>query len=88
MSVKDVNIKNYTHCFFDDIINIKHFDPHNIKIDKKSYTNIPLCYAGYATIKNDLKIYSGNPLHLIFGEVNGYFEEINGKKVFNAITYY
>ena len=29
--VKDINKKN-TYCFFDDIINIKDFDPNNIKI--------------------------------------------------------
>ena len=29
---KDRSIKNYTHFFFDDILNIKNFDP-NIKID-------------------------------------------------------
>ena len=32
------------------------------------------------TIKKDLKIYSGNPLYLIFGKVNRNFEEINGNK--------
>ena len=31
MSVK--NIKNHTYYFFDDIINIKEFDPNNIKLD-------------------------------------------------------
>ena len=28
-------------------------------------------------IKEYVKIYSVNPLYLIFGKVNGYFEEIN-----------
>ena len=35
--VKDISIKNHTYSFFDDIINIKSFDPNNIKIDEKSY---------------------------------------------------
>ena len=26
-NVKDINIKNHTYYFFDDIINIKEFDP-------------------------------------------------------------
>ena len=51
MSVKDVNIKNYTYYFLDDIINIKDFDPNNIKIDKKSYRNILICYIGYVMVK-------------------------------------
>ena len=37
--VKDIDIKNSTYFFFKDIINIKDFDPSNIKIDEKSYKN-------------------------------------------------
>ena len=50
-NVKDVNMKNHTHYFFDDI-NIKDFDPNNIKIDEKSYRNILIYYIAYVTIKN------------------------------------
>ena len=41
MSNKDkgIDIKNRTYYFFNDIINIKNFDPNNIKIDEKSYKN-------------------------------------------------
>ena len=35
--VKYVDIKNRTYYFFNDVINIKHFDSNNIKIDEKSY---------------------------------------------------
>ena len=38
-NVKDINTKNHTYYFFDDIINIKEFDPNNIKL-YKSHTNI------------------------------------------------
>ena len=31
--IKYINIKNHTYYFFDDIINMKDFDPNNIKID-------------------------------------------------------
>ena len=79
-SVKDINIKNHTYYLLDDIINIKDFDPDNIQIDEKSYKNILIYCIGYVTIKKDLNIYSVNPLYLIFGDVNGYFEEINGNK--------
>ena len=37
---KDIDIKNYTCHFFNDIINIKSFYPNKIKIDEKSYENI------------------------------------------------
>ena len=49
--VKDIDIKNHTHYFFNDIINIKDFDPNNIKINGKSYKNIFIYYIGYVTIK-------------------------------------
>ena len=44
MRVKDINLKNHTYYFFDNIINIKDFDPNNIKTDEKSYKNILLNY--------------------------------------------
>ena len=76
--IKDVDIKNHTHYFFDDI-NIKNIDPNNIKIDEKSEKNILIYYTGYVKIKDPkyVKINSVNPLYLIFSKVNGYFEEIN-----------
>ena len=51
MSVKDINKKNNTYYFFEDIINIKVFDPNNIKIDKKSSKNVLIYHIGYVTIK-------------------------------------
>ena len=68
MLVKDINIKNHTYYYFDDIINIKDFDPSNIKIDKQSYENIFIYYIGYVSIKKDLKLYSVNPLYIVFGK--------------------
>ena len=62
MNVKDINIKNHTYYFFNDIINIKDFDLNNIRIDEKSYKNVLIFYIGYVTIKKDLKIDSVNPL--------------------------
>ena len=79
---KDIDIKNRTYYFFDDIINIKIFDPNKIKTDEKWYKNILIYYIGYVTIKDSkyLKINSVNPLYLIFNKVNRYFEEINKDK--------
>ena len=34
---KQINIKNRTYYFFDDMINIENFVPSSVKIDKKSY---------------------------------------------------
>ena len=41
---EDMVIKNRTYYFFNDIVNIKSFDPKNIKIDEKSYKNILIYY--------------------------------------------
>ena len=81
--VKDGNIKNHTYCFFNDIINIKDFDPNNIKIDEKSYKNV---YYN-VTIKDSkyLQINSVNSLHLMFNKMNGYFEEINENKYLTIV---
>ena len=35
-NIKQINIKNQTYYFFNDMINIKDFDSSLIKIDKKS----------------------------------------------------
>ena len=37
-SIKEINIKNRTYYFFDDMINIKDFDWNSLKIYKKSLT--------------------------------------------------
>ena len=31
--VKDIDIENRIYYFFNNVINLKHFDPDNIKID-------------------------------------------------------
>ena len=61
----------------DDMINIENFDPNLLKIDKKSYKNIDICYISYLTVKDSyyVNINSVNPLYLIISEVDGYFKE-------------
>ena len=76
---KDIIIKNHAYYFSDNIINIKKFDPSNIKMDKKSYKNILIYYIGYVIIKDAkyLKIDRLNPLYLIINRVQGHVVEIN-----------
>ena len=85
--VKDISIKNHTYYFFDDIINIKNFDPNKIKIDEKSYKNVLIYFIEYVTIKDlkYVKINSVDPLCLIINKVNGYFEEINKNKYLTLV---
>ena len=86
--IKNIDIKNRTYYFFNDIINIKNFDPNNIKIDEKSYKDILIYYIGCVMIKGSkyVKINSVNPLYLIIKKVNGYFEEINVNKYLTLVS--
>ena len=79
--VKQINIKNRTYYFYNDMIDLKNFDARLLKIDKKSYKDIGIYNIGYITIKkiDDCEnIYSVNPLYLIVNHANGY---IKGKGV-------
>ena len=86
---KGIGIKNRTYYFFDDIINIKNFDPNKIKIDEKSQKNILIYFIGFVAIKNSkyVEIDSINPLYLIIGKMNGYFEDIDGNIYLTVIFY-
>ena len=89
-NIKEINIKNQTYYFFNDMINIKDFDPNLLKIDKKFYKNIDIYYIGCITVKDSdhVKINSVNPLHLIISEVDGHIKEKNGSKylVFDSVN--
>ena len=49
--VKQIDIKDRTCYFYNDIINIRKFDSNLLKIDKKSYKYIGIYNIGYITIK-------------------------------------
>ena len=73
--VKQINIKNLTYYFYNDMINIKNFDPILLKIDKKSFKGIGIYNIGYIMTKkiDDYKnINSVNPLYLIIDHASGY----------------
>ena len=51
-TVIEINVKNFTYYFFNDMINIKNLDLNKIKIDEKSYNNIFIYYVGYVTLNS------------------------------------
>ena len=80
--VKELNIKNQTYYFFNDIINIKNFQSNLLKIDKKPYKDFDN-YVGNIMIKKigDCEnIHSVNHLYLIIHSATEYFKEKNGEK--------
>ena len=48
---KTTKYQNRTYYFYDNIINIKDFDPKLLKLHKKSPIDISICYIGYVTKK-------------------------------------
>ena len=71
--IKQIDIKNRTYYFDNDIIDLKNSDVRLSKIDKKSYKNIDIYNIGYITIKriDDCEsVYSVNPLYLRVDHIN------------------
>ena len=74
-SINQINIKNRTYYFYNDIIDIKNLTSNMLKLDKKSYKDIGIYNIGYITIKKigDCKnINSVNPLYLRNNSASGY----------------
>ena len=83
VTTKQMNIKNRTYYFYNDLVNIKDFDPKLLKLNKKSYKKIDIYYIGYIIKKDEYKINSVNPLYLLFHRIGGYIEEKKGNKYSN-----
>ena len=88
-TTKQINIKNRTYYFYNDIIDLENFDAGLLKIDKKSYKYINIYNIGYVTkekIGNCMDINNVNPLYLGITRVDGYIEEKGTDKylVFNS----
>ena len=77
-TIKQVNIKNRTYYFYNDIIDLDEFDESKIKVDKKDFNDIDIYYLGYEHKKKISKcdvINSVNPLYLRIVDINGQFEK-------------
>ena len=76
--IKELNIKNRTYYYFNDMVNIKDFHSNLLRTDKNRYKDIDIYYIGYITVKKigDCEdINSVNPLYLIIRSATGYFKE-------------
>ena len=82
-STKEINIKERTYYFYNDIIDLKTFDSKNLKLDKKTYKDLDIYNIGYVTIKKigcGYDVNSVNPLYLRINNASGYIEKINEDK--------
>ena len=83
---KQLNIKNRTYYFYNDLINIKDFDSQLLKLDKKTSMNLVIYYIGYVTKKSEYEINSVNPLYLLINKIDGFIAEKNGDKYLNIAS--
>ena len=83
MALKQLNIKNRTYYFYNDLINIKDFDARLLKLDKKTSIGLGIYYIGYVTKKPEWNVNSVNPLYLMINRIDGFIEEKNGDKYLN-----
>ena len=82
MTTKQINVKNRTYYFYNDLINVSNFEPGNLKLDKKSWNDIDIYYNGYVdkSKPSEWRINSVNPLYLIVNRVFSFVGEKNGVK--------
>ena len=82
-STKEINIKNRTYYFYNNIIDLKTFDSNNLKLDNKPYNDLDVYNTGYVTIIKTGDCYDVNsvsPLYLRIDNASEYIEEINNYK--------
>ena len=81
--VKQIEVKNRTYYFYNDMLNLKNFESNFLKVDKNITKALIHCigYIGYWIhlywihynyCKN---IHSINPLYLLVNHASGYIEE-------------
>ena len=86
--VKQIDIKNRTYYFHNDMVNLINFDSNLLKIYKKHYKVINIYYIGYITTTKNYdceNIHCVNPLYLIVNHASGCINKKNGNKylIFN-----
>ena len=84
VKTKQLNIKNRTYYFWNDLINLKDFNLKLLKLDKKPSMDISIYLIGYVTKKPEYNIDSVNPLYLLISELGGFIEEKEGSTYLNV----
>ena len=85
MVVKHLKFNKKTYLY-NDLINIKNFDPNLLRLRKNESPNCDILSIGYITVKSAHgyeDINNVNPLYLMITYVNAYIEENNGQKSLN-----
>ena len=54
--IKQINIKNRTYYFYNDVINLDEFDVSKIKVDRKKINDIDIYHLGYEYKKTNYRM--------------------------------
>ena len=82
--LKQINNKNRTYYFYNNIIDLDEFDENKIKFDKKDFHDIDIYYLGYEHRKKISEcnvINSVNSLYLKILDMKVNLKKVNLKKV-------
>ena len=88
--IKQINIKDRTYYFYNDMIDLDEFDGSKIKVDKKNFNGIGIYYLGYEYKKKITEcneINSVNPLYLRIKDMKGQFKKGKGDNVWYLIIF-
>ena len=88
--VKQINVKNRTYYFYNDIIDLDEFDGSKIKVDRKNFNDIDIYYLGYEYKKKITEcneINSLNPLCLRILDMKGQLKKGKGGNVWYLIIF-
>ena len=54
--IKQINLKNRTYYFYNDIINLDEFDGSKVKVDKKKFNDIDIYYLDFKYKKKNYRM--------------------------------
>ena len=79
--LKEINIKNRTCYYFDDIIKVFNFNLDNILVDEKSYEDILVYNISY---KN---LIGSKPFRIVFNEIDGFIRWVCDRWGYDGTRY-
>ena len=88
--IKQINIKNRTYYFYNDIINLDEFDGSKIKVDGKNFNDTDIYYLGSEYKKKITEcneINSVNALYFTIKDMNGQFKKGKDDNVWHLIIF-
>ena len=88
--IKQINIKNRTNYFYNDVINLDEFDGSKIKVERKNFNDIDIYYLGCEYKKKITEcneINSVNPLYLRIKDMKGQFKKGKDGNVWYLILF-